>query len=183
MARTRVMYIEQKTDGNRNLQHRGPAEIGEVSFSKTGKTIYYKGKSFERIAGGGVYGNYVCLEDGNEYWITGVKKKGNNRHWVGAGPVVDTTDGKTEGPIPEWSCDERVPVAEPISRSQRDLCNRNVRDMTVEQLLDCINVSTKMERCVKANKARRSWKQKREEAQAELVRRGIQIPDLPDEGT
>jgi hypothetical protein len=85
------MYIEQKTAGNRILQDRGPAEIGEVSFSKTGRTIYYQGKSFRRIEGGGVCGNYVCLEDGNEYWITGVKKRGSNRHWAGSGPVVDTT--------------------------------------------------------------------------------------------
>jgi hypothetical protein len=94
MARTRVMYIEQKTDGNRNLEDRGPAEIGEVSFSKTGRTVYYKGKSFRRIEGGGVYGNYVCPEDGNEYWITGVKKRGSNRHPAGSGPVVDTTGGE-----------------------------------------------------------------------------------------
>jgi hypothetical protein len=31
------------------------------------------------------------LEDRNEYWITGVKKRGRNRHWAGSGPVVDTT--------------------------------------------------------------------------------------------
>ncbi len=85
------MYIEQKNDGARSLDGRGPAEIGEVTFSKTGKTIYYKGKTFQRIKGGGVFGNYVCLEDGNEYWISGVKKRGSNRHWAGGGPVVDTT--------------------------------------------------------------------------------------------
>ncbi len=85
------MYVEQKTDGDRSLGDQGPAEIGEVTFSKTGKTIYYKGKTFQRIKGGGVFGNYVCLEDGNEYWISGVKKRGSNRHWAGGGPVVDTT--------------------------------------------------------------------------------------------
>ena len=84
----RVMYIEQKTDGERNLDHRGPAVIAEVTLSKHGRRIAYRGKSFSRIKRGGVYGNYRCLEDGNEYWISGVKKDGTNRHWAGGGPVT-----------------------------------------------------------------------------------------------
>jgi hypothetical protein len=81
------MYVEQKTDGNRTLHNRGPAEIGEVTFSRSGTTAYYKGKTFRRIGGRGVYGNFRCVEDGNEYWISGVKKRGSNRHWAGGGPV------------------------------------------------------------------------------------------------
>ncbi len=84
----RVMYIEQKTDGERNLDHRGPAVIAEVTVSKHGRRITYRGKSFSRIKRGGVYGNFRCLEDGNEYWISGVKKDGTNRHWAGGGPVT-----------------------------------------------------------------------------------------------
>ncbi len=87
-CQNRVMYIEQKTDGNANLQHRGPAVIVEVSFSKSGSTITYRGKSFQRIKRGGIYGNYRCLEDGNEYWISGVKKEHTNRHRFGGGPVT-----------------------------------------------------------------------------------------------
>ncbi len=89
----RVMYIEQKTDGARSLHDRGPAEIGEVTFSKTGRTIYYKGKSFRRERAG-AYANFRCVEDGNSYWISGVKKRGTNRHWAGGGPVLDTTRAK-----------------------------------------------------------------------------------------
>ncbi len=92
---TRLMYIEQKTDGPRNLDHRGPAEAGEVAFSKTRKTIYYRGKTFTRIKGGGVYGNYRCAEDGNEYWISGLKERSSNRHWAGGGFVSDNTGGTT----------------------------------------------------------------------------------------
>lgn len=84
--KSRVMYIEQKTDGARSLQDQGPAVIGEVTFSRTGRTIYFGGKTFERLRKGGIYGNYACLEDGNEYWISGVKKDGTNRLW-GSGPV------------------------------------------------------------------------------------------------
>ncbi len=87
-CQNRVMYIEQKTDGNANLQHRGPAVIAEVGFSNSGSTITCRGQSFQRIKRGGIYGNYRCLEDGNEYWISGVKKDGTNRHWAGGGPVT-----------------------------------------------------------------------------------------------
>jgi hypothetical protein len=82
----RVMYIEQKYAGNRSLNDSGPAEIGEVSFSRTGRTLYYKGKTFHRERSAA--GNYRCLEDGNAYWITGVKKRGTNRHWAGSGPIT-----------------------------------------------------------------------------------------------
>jgi len=75
----REMYIEQKTDGNRTLDDKGRAVIGEVTFSRTGKTLYHGGKTFHRMKKGGIYGNYYCEEDGNEYWITGVKKNGGNR--------------------------------------------------------------------------------------------------------
>jgi hypothetical protein len=69
VRRPQVMYVEQKTDGNRDLQDRGPAAVGEVSFSKSGRTAYFNGKTFHRAKGG--YGNYQCVEDGNRYWISG----------------------------------------------------------------------------------------------------------------
>jgi hypothetical protein len=31
----------------------GPARMGRVSFSKTGETLYYKGKSFQSLKGSG----------------------------------------------------------------------------------------------------------------------------------
>ena len=88
MARTEIKYIEQKTEGRTQLEDRGPAVIAEVRFSKTGRTIYYKNKTFMRLGGQGIYGNHRCVEDGNEYWISGVKKRGSNRHWAGGGDVV-----------------------------------------------------------------------------------------------
>jgi hypothetical protein len=85
----RTLYIEQKTDGNRTLDDRGPAWIAEVTYSGSGRTVRWAGRSFERIRGGGIDGNYRCLEDGNEYWITGVKKRGSNRRYSNL-PVIDT---------------------------------------------------------------------------------------------
>ncbi len=60
----------------------GPAGIGRVPFSKTGRTIYYLCKSFQRIKGGGVCGNYSDVQTGDEYWISGVKKNQQDRLWT-----------------------------------------------------------------------------------------------------
>jgi hypothetical protein len=76
-AKKRVMYIEQKTDGFRPLDDQGPSMTAEVTFSKTGKTIYCGAKTFHRF--NCIFGNHWCEEDDNEYWISGVKKDGRNR--------------------------------------------------------------------------------------------------------
>ena len=81
------MYVEQKTSGRLYLHDRGPAEIGEVTFSKTGRTVYYRGLTLHRRKG--AMGNYRCEETGDIYWISGVKKRYTNRHWAGGGPVID----------------------------------------------------------------------------------------------
>lgn len=75
----RLMFIENKKgeiDGYR-------ARIGWVTFSKTGKTVYYRNKKLSRIKGGGIRGNYFCEETGQEYWISGVKTNGSNLHFAG----------------------------------------------------------------------------------------------------
>lgn len=48
----RIMYIESKGEGLN-----GAARIGRVTFSKSGRTIYYRGRSFYRIDGGGFKSN------------------------------------------------------------------------------------------------------------------------------
>jgi hypothetical protein len=89
--KTRIMYIEQKTDAGA-----GEARIGRVSFSQTGRTIYYKGREFQSSAGRGIYGNYSELESGEEFWISGPKKNGEDRHWAEPGPVVVDDDVSEE---------------------------------------------------------------------------------------
>jgi hypothetical protein len=83
MAKQRLMYIEKKTGHSDN----GPAWICNVSFSKSGTTIYFNGKALIRMHGGGRSGNYLDIESRDEYWISGVKKKSNNRHWAGSGKI------------------------------------------------------------------------------------------------
>ena len=76
--RSRIMYIENKT-----LGLNGPARIGRVFFSKTGKTIYYGGKRFRSLKGSGFKANYFDVTSGDHYWITGVKRRGGNRLYGG----------------------------------------------------------------------------------------------------
>jgi len=81
---TELKYIELKTGFSDN----GPAWIGSVSFSKSGKTIYFNGKAFQSLRGSGISGNYFEVETGDEYWISGVKKDMKDRHKHGGGKVL-----------------------------------------------------------------------------------------------
>ena len=86
------MYVENKTEAG----DCGEARIGWVTFSKTGRSIYYRGKRFQRLKGGGISGNYFDSETGDEYWISGVKKAGTNRHWAGGGEIQIDDDARSE---------------------------------------------------------------------------------------
>ncbi len=72
------MYIENKAGGID-----GPARIGRVTFSKSGKMIYYKGKRFCSLKGSGYKANYFDEDTGEEYWISGCKKNGGDRLYSG----------------------------------------------------------------------------------------------------
>ena len=89
---TRIMYIELKSGYPDN----GPAWIGRVSFSKSGSTIYYRGRELQRIIGGGIRGNYIDVQTREEFWVSGIKKDGHDRHWAGAGPVHIDDDVRDE---------------------------------------------------------------------------------------
>lgn len=69
--RRRVMYVENK---NGDLDE-ARGRIGWVRFSKTGHTVYYGGRTLRRIKGGGISGNFFDSKTGEEFWISGVKKR------------------------------------------------------------------------------------------------------------
>jgi hypothetical protein len=71
--KTRIMYIEYKGDGIV-----GPARIGRVTFTKTGKSIYYKGRRFTTLRGRGFKANYYDTQTREHYWISGCKKDGTD---------------------------------------------------------------------------------------------------------
>ena len=91
LERSRIMYIEDKS-----LGLEGEARIGRVYFSKTGKTLYYKGRRFRSLKGMGFKANYIDVENGDEFWISGPKKDRNDRLYGGQLGVEIDEDAKDE---------------------------------------------------------------------------------------
>ena len=83
--KSRIMYIESKAGGLV-----GPARIGRVTFSKTGATLYYAGRSFQSLKGSGFKSNYFEVETGEPYWISGPRKDGQDSLYAtNVAPEVD----------------------------------------------------------------------------------------------
>jgi len=89
---SRIVYIELKTGHADD----GPARIGRVTFSKTARTIYYRDLKLRRIKRGGIGSNYIDVETGDEYWVSGVKENRQDRHWAGSGRVEIDADVRDE---------------------------------------------------------------------------------------
>lgn len=102
----RVMYVELKTGFNDD----GPAWIGRVRFSKTGRTVYYRGRTLRRKPSGGGPGNHYDVETGEEFWISGVKKDRTDRHWAGSGAVHVDDDARDEYERDIGAGEERRPA-------------------------------------------------------------------------
>jgi hypothetical protein len=88
--RPRVMYIELKSGHGDD----GPVWIGWVKLSKTGRTVYYRGRTLERAQG--IIGNHIDVDTGEEFWISGVKKNRQDRHSAGSGTVEVDPDAVHE---------------------------------------------------------------------------------------
>ncbi|MCA9250632.1 MAG: hypothetical protein KDA54_05820 [Phycisphaerales bacterium] len=80
----RIMYIECKPDALA-----GPARIGRVTFSNSGKTLHYGGKQIQSLKGNGYKANYFNIETNVEYWISGCKKKGDDTLYPGVIEIDD----------------------------------------------------------------------------------------------
>ena len=77
-----LMYVELKT----GYSDDGPAWIGYVKTSQSKKTIYFNDHAFQKYTGN--YSNYIDVETGDEYWISGLKRRESNRHWAGHGKIM-----------------------------------------------------------------------------------------------
>lgn len=86
--KSRIMYVEYKGGG---LD--GPALITRVTFSKSGRSVYFDGKRLLSLAGRGYKANYFDVERGEEYWVSGCKKNGGDRLYHG---VVEIDDAVRE---------------------------------------------------------------------------------------
>ncbi len=71
---TRIMYIEYKGDDGLI----GYARIGRVKFSRSRKSLHYRGKTFETLKGRGFKSNFFDVETGEHYWISGCRKDGHD---------------------------------------------------------------------------------------------------------
>lgn len=85
------MYIEDKSGGLV-----GPARIGRVTFSKSGKTIYYGGRGFQSLGGSGFKANYFAVDNGEHFWISGPRRDGQDALYGGKGNVEIDEDVKEE---------------------------------------------------------------------------------------
>jgi hypothetical protein len=85
------MYIECKEE---SLS--GPARIGRVRFSKTGRTLYYKDQKFQSLKGAGFKANYYDLDSNEQYWISGCKKDGSDRLYGERVPIDIDDDVREE---------------------------------------------------------------------------------------
>ncbi len=80
----RLIFVELKSGHSDN----GPAWVGIAGSSKTGATVYSNGKAFKSLKGSGIGANFFDIETGDEYWISGIKKNNQDRHWAGGGKVA-----------------------------------------------------------------------------------------------
>ena len=85
------MYIE-----NKSASLNGPARIGRVTFSKTGKSISYQGRTFQSLKGRGFKANYFDVASGEEFWISGPRKDGDDRLYSQSSQPVEIDDDVAE---------------------------------------------------------------------------------------
>jgi hypothetical protein len=100
------MYIECKGGGFVNPHGygnestggglHGNARIGRVTFSRTGATLHYGGKSFQSLKGSGFKANYFDVETGEQYWISGPRRDGTDRLYKSDWPVEIDEDVREE---------------------------------------------------------------------------------------
>jgi hypothetical protein len=102
----RIMYIENKgveivkrysyTDQLIEGGLTGPGRIGRITFSKTGATLYYQGRSLQSLKGGGFKSNYFAIETGEHFWISGPKKNGEDALYATNVPTEIDEDVREE---------------------------------------------------------------------------------------
>ena len=86
----RLMYIENKEGDIDGVVGR----IGWVEFSRSGRTVYYRGRELAKLTGGGIRGNFQDTATREEYWVSGVKRRGSNAHWAESVTIVVDPDAQ-----------------------------------------------------------------------------------------
>ena len=174
------------------FSHNGPAWIGLVSFSKSGKTVYFDGKAFQRIGSDRMRGNYYDIETGNEYWISGVTKDRLDRHQFGKGKIfvekrilkeylqiIKLTElPKTDYELTEVNTEKPIERIHEMENSKLDkpqidyqIYKKTPKELTNEELEFLIEELIEDEIHARYNKGRRMIKKERIELEMELEKR------------
>lgn len=91
------MYIEDKS-----ASLNGPAR-SRVTLSKTGKSLTYKGRTFQSLKGRGFKANYFDIETLERFWISNPRNDGKDRLYTGSSLPVEIDADVFE----EYWCDIR----------------------------------------------------------------------------
>ncbi|MGA2046879.1 MAG: hypothetical protein ABSG96_04265 [Terracidiphilus sp.] len=86
----RIMYIECKAESLN-----GSARIGRVTFTRTGATLRYGGRSFYKSTRGSK-ANYTEEGSGDPYWISGPRRDGTDRLFKSNEPIEIDEDVREE---------------------------------------------------------------------------------------
>lgn len=86
----RVMYVENKQGDIDGVA----ARIGWVTFTRSGRGLHYRGRTLLR--GNGISGNFFDEATREEYWVSGVKRRGSNVHWAESNVGVQVDDDAVE---------------------------------------------------------------------------------------
>jgi hypothetical protein len=106
--KSRIMYIERKAESLN-----GPARIARVTLSKTGRTLEYRGRKFQRSKGGYKW-NYFDVETGDHYWISGPRRDGKDRLYLQSTQPVEIDEDVREE---YWTKVRKIPEAKKRARS------------------------------------------------------------------
>ncbi|MEO9970130.1 MAG: hypothetical protein ABJG15_09965 [Hyphomonadaceae bacterium] len=115
----RLVYVELKS----GYSDDGPAWIGIAGASKTGATVYFNGDAFKSLKGSGIGANFFDIETLEEYWISGIKKNNQDRHWAGGGQIaIDRTAVERYLAEMDWAeLPSNLVIADLAPSKQRDL--------------------------------------------------------------
>ena len=183
--KTQILYVELKSGFSDN----GPAWIGKGSFSKTGKTIYFNGHAFQK--GNGIRGNHFDIETWDEYWISGVKINGTDRHSAGSGTIqIDentvedyltligqTTLQKNKFKIVQLDNVPAKQIANEIENQKQEkpyndsLRLKNSRDLSDKELVELINYYKELDMTEMYKKGRKEYIENLNNLQLELEKR------------
>lgn len=107
-VKTRIMYIERKAESLN-----GPARIGRITSSKSGRTVEYRGQKFQKSRSGYKW-NHFDVETGDHYWISGPRKDGKDRLYPQSKQPVEIDDDVREE---YWIKIRGLPAAKKRTRS------------------------------------------------------------------